>query len=349
MQNAPHGIVYFPADRQGEVLGNPAAHRLIGRFTRGNDPGRTYDLKHPNGIPLSDDELPSSRALRLEAVINLEVIIERHGGAAIPALVSAAPVRSDSGAKLGAVVIFQDISAYKQLQHLRQDFLALVAHDLRTPLQSVLLQLEALLRRAEGEAAQVPTTTLQAMKRNSQQLDRLVRDLLDASRIDARGIVLDLTSLRLPDLVSSVVSQVEGTLGTHRVTIEVNGNPPPVAADSRRVEQILTNLLENASKYSDEGSPIRIVVGAYGGGATFSVQDHGVGIAPEELPRLFDRYFQTQRARSQRRGLGLGLFIAKGLVEAHGGTITVESSPGVGSTFRVWLPPGAQRASSPHE
>ncbi|HEX9287912.1 MAG TPA: ATP-binding protein [Anaeromyxobacteraceae bacterium] len=341
VQHAPHGIVYFPADPHGEVLGNPAADRMLGGITRGNDPARTYDLKHPDGRPLQENELPSTRALREEAVINLEVIIDRHRGRVIPALLSAAPVRSESGVKLGAVVIFQDITALKQLQHLRQDFMALVAHDLRTPLQSVLLQLDAIIQRAAGEAASVPVSTLQLMKRNSQRLDRLVRDLLDASQIDSEGLHLDLVTVRLPELASSIVSQVEGALGTHAVAVVVTGEPPPVSADPLRLEQIVTNLLENAAKYSDEGAPIRILIEPSGRGAALSVEDHGPGIASEELPLLFDRYFQTQRARSKRRGLGLGLFITKGLVEAHGGTIGVESVPGTGSTFRIWLPAAA--------
>jgi len=319
--------------------------RLLGRITRGNDPARTYDLKHPNGVPLEDAELPSTRALNLEAVVNLETLIERRQGSAVPALISAAPVRSESGAKLGAVVIYQDITALKQLQHLRQDFLAMVAHDLRTPLQSVLMQVELLIRRSHGVAAQVPVTTLESMKRSGQQVERLVGDLLDASRIDAHGVTLDLAPVRLPDLVASLISRIEGTLGTHAISVEVTGSPPPVTADARRVEQVVTNLLENASKYSADGTPIRVVVAPSGRGATLAVLDQGPGIPPEELPRLFDRYFQAQRARAKRRGLGLGLFIAKGLVEAHGGSIAAESTPGVGSTFRVWLP-AADRAPS---
>jgi signal transduction histidine kinase len=351
VHQAPHAIVYFPVDPEGEVLGNPAAARMLGRITRGNDPGRTYDLRHPDGRAMAEGELPSTRALRDEAVVNLEVLIERRrpGSDSIPALVSAAPVRSESGAKLGAVVIFQDITALKRLQHLSRDFLAVVAHDMRTPLQSVLMQLEVLLLRSQGAAAEVPVSTLHAMKRNGQQLDRLVRDLLDASRIEAHGVVLDLATVSLPELASSIVSQVEGVLGTHAVTVEVSGTPPPVAADPRRVEQIVTNLLENAAKYADEGTPIRITVAAADGGATLSVRDEGPGISPEELPRLFDRYFQTQRARAKRRGLGLGLFITKGLVEAHGGTITAESAPGAGSTFQIWLPaaPAHRRGGPP--
>lgn len=347
VQHAPHGIVYFPADPEGEVLGNPAAARMLGRITRGNDPERTYDLKHPDGRPLSDDELPSTRALREEAFINVEVVIERREGGTIPALISGAPVRSDTGAKLGAAMIYQDITALKRLQHLSQEFLALVAHDMRTPLQSVLMQVEALLLRAQGGAAEVPSSILDAMKRSGQQLDRLVRDLLDASRIEAHGVALDLETVRLPELAASIVSQIEGALGTHPVTIHVVGDPPPVGADPRRVEQVLTNLLENAAKYSEEGTAIRVVVAPQGGGATLSVEDEGPGISREELPRLFDRYFQTQRARAKRRGLGLGLFIAKGLVEAQGGTIDVESIAGKGSTFRVWFPASERVSPDP--
>ena len=99
-----------------------------------------------------------------------------------------------------------------------------------------------------------------------------------------------------------------------------------------------TLSVATGAKYSDDGTEIRILIEPSGRGAALSVEDRGPGIAPEELPRLFDRYFQAQRARAKRRGLGLGLFIAKGLVEAHGGTIVAESVPGVGSTFRIWLP-----------
>ena len=134
------------------------------------------------------------------------------------------------------------------------------------------------------------------------------------------------------------MSQIQGALGTHAISVEIAGEPPPVSADPMRIEQILTNLLENSSKYSFEGAPIRIVVAAENDGATLSIEDRGPGIAPEEIPHLFDRYYQTSKARGGSRGLGLGLYITRGLVEAHGGRITVESTPGIGSTFRIWFP-----------
>jgi signal transduction histidine kinase len=135
-----------------------------------------------------------------------------------------------------------------------------------------------------------------------------------------------------------VLKQVELTLGDRRVSLRVDDETPPVSVDPLRLDQVLTNVLENAAKYSTEGAPIELRVSASSGGAEVAVTDHGPGIDPEDMPRLFDRYYQTQRAREKKSGLGLGLYITKGLVEAHGGRMWVESTRGVGSTFYLWLP-----------
>jgi signal transduction histidine kinase len=338
VEHAPYGLAYFPADLEVEPFGNPAAVRMLGRITRADDPNRTYDLKDAAGRPMRADELPVIRGLREGVVINVEAVIERRDGGTFHGQISAAPVRSSSGAILGIVVVYQDISARKELERVREEFAAVVAHDLRTPLQSVLMQIDVLLRQATGDASTVPVATLQTMKRNGYRLERLTRDLLDASRIDAHRVVLDRREVDLPELVSALVSQIEGALGTHAISLEIAGEPPRLSADPLRIEQILTNVLENASKFSTPGAPIRIIVAAESDGATLSIQDRGQGIAPEEIPHLFDRYYQTRKARGSERGLGLGLYISRGLVEAHGGKITVESTPGVGSTFRIWLP-----------
>jgi signal transduction histidine kinase len=338
VEHAPYGLTYFPADPEKEPFGNPAAVRMLGRITRADDPARAYDLKDAAGRMLPAGESPVARALREGAVINMEAVIERRDGASLQGQISAAPVRSASGVILGAVVVYQDVSARKDLERVREEFAAVVAHDLRTPLQSVLMQIDVLLSKATGDASTVPVATLQTMKRNGYRLERLTRDLLEASRIDAHHVVLERREVNLPELVSGLVGQIQGALGTHAISVEIQGDPPPVSADPLRIEQILTNLLENASKFSSKEAPIEIVVAGADGGAALSIEDRGPGIAPEEIPRLFDRYYQTGRARSGQRGLGLGLYIARGLVEAHGGRLTVESKPGIGSIFRIWLP-----------
>lgn len=348
VEHAPYGLAYFPLDPALEPFGNAVALRMLGRVTRGDDPQCTFILRHPSGQALTGDEFPVARALREGAVINLEVLLERRELASIqwPTLISAAVVHSVSGAQLGVVVILQDITARKELEKLREDFTAIVAHDLRTPLQSVLLQVDLLMQQATGEAAMVPVVELQRMKANGRRLELLIRDLLDASRIEAQQVFLERRPLDLHRTVANLVSQIKAAFGAHPVTVEVAGDPPLAFADQFRIEQMLTNLLENAAKYSDDGTPIRIAISPEAGGVAISIEDRGPGIAPEAVPHLFDRYYQTMRARAARRGLGLGLYITRGLVEAHGGRISVNSVPGVGSTFRVWFPPGAPSDSA---
>jgi len=338
VEHAPYGLAYFPADRETEPFGNPAARRMLGAIRRADDPDATFELKYPDGRPMPLDALPVARALREGVVINLETVIERRDGKTFHGEISAAPVHSRNGARLGVVVVYQDISARKELERVREEFAAIVAHDLRTPLQSVLLQLDVLLRQATGGASTVSVATLQSMKKNGSRLERLTRDLLDASGIDAHRLVLDRHRVNAVEIVDALVTEIQGTLETHPVSVEVVGEPPMIDADRLRIEQVLTNLLENSNKYAAEGTPIRIAIAAKDRGVMISVEDQGPGIAREELPHLFDRYFQTRKARGARRGLGLGLYIARGLVEAHGGRITVESEPGRGSVFRIGLP-----------
>jgi len=352
VEHAPSGLAYFPADPLLEPFGNGAAVRMLGRVSRARDPACTFVLERPDGGPLTEEEFPVERSLREGAVINLEVLVRRRdtSTAPKPALISAAPVQA-RGAVLGVVVVLQDITSRKELERLREDFAAMIAHDLRTPLQAVLLQVDVLIRQAAGAAATVPVATLHRMKANGRRLELLIRDLLDASRIDARQLVLQPQRTDLAVVVTSLVGQLQAALGPRQVRLEVEDALPHVEVDPLRFEQVLTNLIENAVKYSAEGEPIRVAVSARERGVEVSVEDRGPGIPPFELPHLFDRYYQTRRARAAGQGLGLGLFIARGLVEAHHGRIAVESTPGQGSAFRVWLPSaeGPAASTGPHE
>jgi signal transduction histidine kinase len=227
----------------------------------------------------------------------------------------------------------------REMQKLREEFVSVVAHDLRNPLQAILLQVDALLRHAEaGGTAVVPVKALQRVQAGGERLSQMVDDLLDASRIEASRLSIHRRAVDVVDAVDALVDRIRATLLGHPTEIEVEGSPGPVLADPTRLDQILTNLLENAAKYSTEGAPIRIGIEADQGGTRVTVEDQGPGIAPEDVPRLFDRFFQTKRAREKKTGLGLGLYITKGLVEAHGGRIRVTSVLGRGSKFSVWLP-----------
>lgn len=230
--------------------------------------------------------------------------------------------------------------AHQEIDRLRDEFSAVVAHDLRNPLATLLLQLELLRAEAKDGSVNVRVETLDRLEHTSRRLNNMVTDLLDATRIEAHKLRLDLVPTVLPDALTQLLEGLRLAIGKHTLEIAVEGAPPAVMADPARLEQIVTNLVENAAKYSPDGTSIRVEIRPEHRGVALRVIDHGYGIAADEVPRLFERYFQAAEARRKKSGLGLGLFITKGLVDAHGGTITVESEVDHGSTFSVWLPAG---------
>lgn len=229
-------------------------------------------------------------------------------------------------------------TSHAQIEQLREEFAAVVAHDLRNPIQAMLFQFDVLLRESREGEVRVPVSTLERLKRGGEHLAQMVNDLLDASRVEVSRLALAPQAVALPEAVTALIERIRPTLGAHPIETEIERDPLPVKADPGRLDQILTNLIENAAKYSEERAPISVHVRQSAGGAEVSVRDRGHGIAPEELRRLFDRFYQSKRAREKKTGLGLGLYITKGLVEAHHGRIEVQSEVGRGSTFTVWLP-----------
>ncbi|MDI1446816.1 GAF domain-containing protein [Polyangium sp. 6x1] len=228
--------------------------------------------------------------------------------------------------------------AHREMVRLRNEFAAVIAHDLRNPVAAMTLLLDTLLAKADGDSVLVSVQHLQRLRRMSSRISRMTQDLLDVSRIELGRLSLDRAPMSLEEATRSLLAEIEPTFGTHPVTLHVEGSLPEVFVDPARLAQILTNLLDNAVKYSDAGAPIRVTLRPEAGGAAVTIEDRGHGIAAEDLGRLFDRFFQASRAREKNTGLGLGLYITKGLMEAHGGTITVESTLGQGSTFRLWFP-----------
>jgi signal transduction histidine kinase len=230
------------------------------------------------------------------------------------------------------------IEGHAEVNRLRDEFAAVIAHDLRTPIQSLRLQSELLLHSAEKGEVAVPVSAVERVHRATEELARMVDDLLDASRIEARRLAVQPQPIALVDRTTEVIEATKPALGEHPVALHVDAPAAPVAFDTDRFSQVLTNLLSNAAKYSAPGAPIDVHIRGNGQGASLSVVDQGWGIAPDELPRLFDRFYQARRARSQKSGLGLGLYIVRGLMEAQGGSISVRSEPGKGSTFTLWFP-----------
>jgi PAS domain S-box-containing protein len=227
----------------------------------------------------------------------------------------------------------------------RDEFLSVASHELRTPLSALQLQIQTLLQapRRLPQAALSPEQIkpkLEMAHRQIERLTRLIGELMDVSRITAGRLRLELEEVDLCDVVRDVVSRLGEEAGRANTSIEVRTTVPVVGRwDRIRVEQVVTNLLANALKFGG-GKPIEITVEEKGPTGRLIVADHGIGIAPEDVERIFHRYEQAISSRAFG-GLGLGLYIARQIIEAHGGTIRVESQFGAGSRFTVDLPRGA--------
>ena len=231
--------------------------------------------------------------------------------------------------------------AERQRERLRDDFAATIAHDIRSPISSILLQIDGLLHVAGGgEQVPVPIEALERIRRNGRRVARIANDLLDVARMATGRLTLDRAPVAPRSAVESAISELGPLLARHPVETVVEDGVPEILADRGRVEQVLTNLLENATKYSGPGAPVRVLIRREGEGARITVEDQGPGIAPEVLSRLFERFYQAPSAGERPGGLGLGLYIARALVEAHGGRLWVESALGSGSRFHLWMPRG---------
>jgi PAS domain S-box-containing protein len=243
----------------------------------------------------------------------------------------------------GRVWFARDVTARKEAEQLvtklRQDFAAAVVHDLRAPIQTIMLQSRLLLRSRSGsDDLAVERSAVRRIEKQALRLSRMTTDLLDVTTIDLGRLRLDTETVSIAALVHEIVDNFNPILDGHLVRIDADEALPRVEADRHRLGQVLMNLLVNAANYSPDGSPIDVDARARDGGIMLSVRDRGVGIPPEDLPHIFDRFFRSEQTRAARAGYGLGLYVAHALVVAHGGHIDVDSTPGAGTTFRVWLP-----------
>jgi two-component system phosphate regulon sensor histidine kinase PhoR len=240
----------------------------------------------------------------------------------------------------GAIAVFHDISRLKELEKIRQDFVANVSHELRTPLTTIKGYTETLLEGALKE--EVASQFVQVIKKHTDRLTKIVEDLLMLSKIESRKFQLNLEPITLPDLFEDVLGFIREAAGRKNITIIQNEIPSSlvIQADRNYLEQVLINLLDNAIKYTSSGGGITIsALETDEKEIQISVQDNGIGIPRDDLPRIFERFYRVDKGRSQEMGgTGLGLSIVKHIIQAHGGRVWVESQFGKGSTFHFTLP-----------
>ncbi len=252
-----------------------------------------------------------------------------------------APIIGDTGQTTGYVTVLRDASQEAELDRLKSDFVGVVSHELRTPLTSIKGSVDLLLDEESGEFSATQRRFLSTIRRSSDRLINLVNDLLDLSRLEVGSVQLDCHPVDVRHLVNDTVNSLGNLFAAKKQSVRTSSEPelPPVLADRQRLEQVLVNLLGNASKYTPDDGEIAVYAHVDGQRVVVEVSDTGPGLSADEIERIFEKFYRVGDSLTrQQTGSGLGLAIARSLVDLHGGELWVTSEPGHGATFYVGLP-----------
>ena len=259
--------------------------------------------------------------------------------------VSGVPMKNQSG----LVILFRDVTELRRADRIRSDFVANVSHELRTPLSILRGYIETLLDDPETSPDEM-RRILQVMDRHSKRLGLIANDLLTLARLESPTPDLQLSDVALDNLLRNVTHDWQERFGEKnlKATLDIASGLPSVRADETRLHEVLYNLLDNAVKYSREGDEIRLCARTIDGAVALSVSDSGPGISPEDLPRIFERFYRGDKARSRELGgTGLGLSIVKHIAQLHGGRVEAKSELGKGTTIEVMLPADNSKRAEP--
>jgi len=316
------------------VLHNPALMRLL-------EISKPLENPFPIGEIIDDDTLVQTLRQIQEgnASKNESMLQEIEAGKNVLRAITAPAVAPDQEI-VGTVTVLENISAFKQLDQMKSDFVNMVAHELRSPLVSI-RQLNSVL--LEGLAGPMEEKPKDFVKRGVNKIDsllELINDLLDVAKIEAGKYVRKRVPTDMGRIIRNQVDLLEVRARDQGITLTCTcENLKPVQADPKNIEEIFNNLFSNAINYSPEGGRVSITAQGQGEYMEIKISDTGVGIPEEELPKIFDKFYRVKHPKTRQvMGTGLGLAIVKGVVEAHHGTIDVESVPDQGTTFRILLP-----------
>nr|WP_274635763.1 HAMP domain-containing sensor histidine kinase [Microbacterium bovistercoris] len=327
-------------------IANEAPAPLQRTLVQGSRDGGPPVFGADGTTPLADEEMPLQRALRGQAFDTQVLWFGEPGPDSIALAISVRRLKDRDGGDAGAVLVSRDVTGELRALRARDELVASVSHELRTPLTSILGYLDLAIDDPDVPAG--ARRGLEIAERNAERLLGIIADILAASSDSGRSVDLTITPVDtdVADVVRAAAESLENRAAEVAVTLDTSGVEPAVAyADPLRVRQILDNLIVNAIKYNRPGGVVTLGCTTSEDSTWILVRDSGMGMTEAEMSGLFERFYRAQRIRSgARTGTGLGLAISRQLARAHGGDITVRSTPDVGSTFIIRLP--ATRASA---
>jgi two-component system phosphate regulon sensor histidine kinase PhoR len=333
LENLSEGVLVIGQDRSVRMV-NREAIALLG--ITGEVAGHPYtDIIRSPELLSCLDALQRGTALHAR-----DITLASRDGKARTLRVTGTSVSYRDDEIRDLLLTLRDITEEKRLAQIKSEFVSNASHELRTPLTNIRGYLEA-VQDALREGQPVNTSFLDTAHANALRMELLVGDLLELSRAESGSIPLMIEELPIVAFLESVVAPMRPAIDRAGVTLVVSGADAPLRADFRKLSVALSNLLENAVKYGRPEGTISLSGELSGHECLFEVADDGPGIAPEHLPRIFERFYRVEKGRSrQLGGTGLGLSIVKHIVESHGGAVSVESQVGVGTRFRIRIPAG---------
>lgn len=339
MDSAADGILIISADHRIERA-NPAFARLFGqpsRELRGRhhtelirwarrDAGMTLEQAEAGGWPLTPN-----------ATLYVEGDLERPGGLPLPVGITYAPLLSTEGKLTNIIATVRDITRFREAEELKSTFISVISHELKTPVALIKGYVGTLRREDTEWDSAILEESLAVIEEEADRLSGMIENLLDASRLQAGGLKINRADVCLSQLAERAAERFRTQTSRHAIVVDFPADFPVILADEDRLMQVFSNLISNAIKYAPEGE-IRISGRERPDQVIVCVSDQGPGIAPEDMPHVFDRFYRASKASRTTKGAGLGLYLARAVIEAHNGRIWVDPKPEDGARICFSLP-----------
>jgi signal transduction histidine kinase len=292
--------------------------------------------KEPQGITL-EDSIEAHWPPTPNATLYVEGDLKRSTPTPLPVGITYAPLLSEEHKLRNIIVSVRDITHFRNADEIKATFISIVSHELRTPV-ALIKGYASTLRRDDAKwDKRTISESLAVIEEEADRLSKMIDDLLDASRLQAGGLSLNQSDVALPNLAARVIERFASQAPSHHLSADFPSNFPVIIGDETRIEQVLANLVSNALKYAPEGE-IKIIGTQQPDHVIICVSDEGKGIDAKDLPYIFDRFYRSTNAVKHTKGAGLGLYLARAIIEAHGGRIWADANTGAGARICFSLP-----------
>jgi len=339
VDSAADGILILNADHTIERC-NIAFEKLYGRPRKDIQSKPHTEIIHwthrPEGQTLEEAE-SGGWPLTTHAYLYVEGDLQRPEPPPLPVGITYAPLLAPDGNLQNIIATVRDISKFRNAEQIKNTFVSIVSHELKTPVALIKGYVSTLRREDAKWDKSIVKDSLAVIEEEADHLGVMIEDLLDVSRLQAGGLTLNKSDISIPSIVDHLAERFRTQTDRHTIVVDFPAKFPVILADENRLSQVISNLLSNAIKYSPKGE-IRIHGQVRPDQVIITVSDQGPGIDPADIPYIFDRFYRSDQAVRKTKGAGLGLYLAKAVVEAHGGRIWVDPQPGSGARICFSLP-----------